>query len=120
MRAQRVAGGGAQSLRLRVGAFLCVLLVAVAGVAQAAHVHGQWLPSSKAQIAAHTANSDGISEDACPLCMAMHSALPGTGFAAVRPGLLAASVLLSGVSRKPERLWYFAAFSRPPPRRIYL
>jgi len=102
---------------LRVAALLCVLLVGVAGIAQAAHIHGEWLPSSAHQVAAHTALSPAIAEDACPLCVAMHSALPVTGFGAPLAALPLECNLLLVSTRKPRTLWYFAAFSRPPPSR---
>jgi hypothetical protein len=98
-----------------VAAFLCLLLVSVAGVAQAAHIHGELLPSSAIQVAAHTALSPPMAEDACPLCVAMHSALPAAGFGAVLVALLLECSLLLASSHKPRVLWYFAAFSRPPP-----
>jgi hypothetical protein len=100
---------------LRVAALLCVLLVSVAGVAQAAHIHGEWLPSSAIQAAAHTSLSPVPGEDACPLCVAMHSALPVTGFGALLVALLLECQLLLASTRKPRTLWYFAVFSRPPP-----
>ena len=112
---QRGRNARTRPLWLRVAAFVCVLLIAVAGVAQAAHIHGDWLPSSTAQVAAHSPSSSGVAEDACPLCVAMHSALPGTGFAALIVGLLLEINLLLASTRKPRMLWYFAAFSRPPP-----
>jgi hypothetical protein len=102
---------------LRFAALLCVLMVGVAGIAQAAHIHGDWLPSSATQVAAHTSLSPALSEDACPLCVAMHSALPVTGFAVLVVGLLLEINLLLASTRKPHSLWYFAAFSRPPPSR---
>jgi hypothetical protein len=92
-----------------------VLLVGVAGIAQAAHIHGEWLPSSATQVAAHTTLTPAIAEDACPLCVAMHSALPVTGFAALLVALVLECNLLLATTRTPRRLWYFAAFSRPPP-----
>jgi hypothetical protein len=100
---------------LRVAAMLCVLLVSVAGIAQAAHIHGEWLPSSSTQLAAHTSLAPATGEDGCPLCVAMHSALPVTGFAALLVGLLLEIYLLLGTSHKPLASWDFAAFSRPPP-----
>src|SRR5215472_13765941 len=112
---QRELGAGARPIWLRLAALLCVLLVSVAGVAQAAHIHGEWLPSSATQIAAHTSLAPVTGEDGCPLCVAMHSALPVTGFAALLVGLLLEINLLLASTRKPRTLWYFAAFSRPPP-----
>ncbi len=114
---QRELGGGPRPTWLRVAAMLCVLLVGVAGIAQAAHIHGEWLPSSAIQAAAHTALSPAVGEDACPLCVAMHSALPVTGFAALLVALLLECNLLLVSTHKPQALWYFAAFSRPPPSR---
>ena len=111
----REPNGGLRPLWLRVAALLCVMLVGVAGVAQAAHIHGQWLPNSAAQVSAHTTLSDGVAEDACPLCVAMHSALPVAGFAALLVALLLEMGTFSALSRKPRSTWYFAAFSRPPP-----
>jgi disulfide bond formation protein DsbB len=100
---------------LRVAALLCVLFVGVAGIAQAAHIHGEWLPGSATQVAAHSALSPTLGEDACPLCVAMHSALPVTGFAVLMVALLLECNLLLASTHKPRMLWYFAAFSRPPP-----
>lgn len=112
---QRELGAGPRPLWLRFAALLCVLLVGVAGIAQAAHIHGELLPSSAVKVAAHTALSPTLAEDACPLCVAMHSALPVAGFAVLMVGLLLEINLLLASSRKPRSLWYFAAFSRPPP-----
>jgi hypothetical protein len=104
-----------QPLWLRVAAFFCVLLVGVAGIAQAAHIHGDWLPSTSAQAAAHVAQNSAPGEDGCPLCVAMHSALPVAVFGALMVGLLLEINLLLASSHKPCAPWYFAAFSRPPP-----
>jgi hypothetical protein len=92
-----------------------MLLVSVAAVAQAAHIHGELLPNHATQIGAHVDGDGAVSEDACPLCVAMHSALPTAGFAALPSGLAPESTLPSACSRKPQSLWTFAAFSRPPP-----
>jgi hypothetical protein len=92
-----------------------MVLVGVAGIAQAAHIHGELLPSSAVRVSVHTALEPALAEDACPLCVAMHSALPVTGFAALLLALLFECNLLLVSTRKPRTLWYFAAFSRPPP-----
>lgn len=112
---QRERGSAPLPLRLRVAALLCVLLVSVAGIAQAAHIHGDLLPKLATQVGAHVALNGPAGELDCPLCIAMHSALPVAGFAALVAGLLLDSTLLLASSRKPRTLWYFAAFSRPPP-----
>lgn len=111
----RDRGAGPQPVRLRVAAVLCVVLMMVVGVAQAAHIHGQLLPSHATQASAQSALDGGVAEDACPLCMAMHSALPVTSFAVVSPGSRQAANPLLASSRKPRTPWHFAAFSRPPP-----
>ena len=113
---QRDRSVGLRPLWLRVAALLCAMLAGVAGVAQAAHIHGDWLPNSTAQVSAHTTDSGAVREDECPLCVAMHSALPVTGFAVLAVASLLEAGIFFGLSRKPTRLWYFAAFSRPPPR----
>jgi len=112
---QRELGAGPRPLWLRVAALLCVLLVSVAGIAQAAHIHGELLPNRAAQVTTHAALNGSTGEDACPLCVAMHSALPVAGFAALLVGLVLEIDLLLVSTRKPKSLWYFAAFSRPPP-----
>lgn len=112
---QRVPGARPQPVWLRLAALLCVLFVSVAAVAQAAHIHGDLLPNHATQIGSHIAGDNGISEEACPLCVAMHSALPAAGFAALPSGLRGESALRAGCGRKPQSPWTFAAFSRPPP-----
>src|SRR5215469_16820327 len=112
---QRELGAGPRPMWLRVAALLCVLFVSVAGVAQAAHIHGDWLPSSAAQVGVHTSLAPVPGEDGCPLCVAMHSALPVAGFSALLVGLLLECNLLLASTHQPRTLWYFAAFSRPPP-----
>jgi hypothetical protein len=112
---QRERGSAAQPLRVRVAAFFCVLLVGLAGIAQAAHIHGDWLPSSSIQAAVHVGQTSAPGEDGCPLCVAMHSALPVAAFGVLLVGLLLEVNLLLASSHKPQSPWYFAAFSRPPP-----
>jgi hypothetical protein len=111
----RELGAGPRPIGLRIGAFFCALLLGLAGIAQAGHIHGQWLPSSATQIAALSALPPELGENSCPLCMAMHSALPMTGFAVLLVGLLLECSVLLVSTHKPRTLWYFAAFSRPPP-----
>lgn len=113
---QREPGSTVRPLWLRVAALFCALLVGVAGFAQAAHIHGDWLPSSATQVTPHDAAVPaGVAEVSCPLCVAMHSALPAAGLSALLVALLLELNLLLVSSHKPRLLWYFAAFSRPPP-----
>jgi len=115
---QRERGSVTRPFWLRVGAMFCVLLSFFAGVAQAAHIHGDWLPSTTAQAAAHGTVPSTVPEDICPLCMAMHSALPVAEFAALLVGLLLEINLLLVSSHEPRTVWYFAGFSRPPPSAV--
>ena len=55
-------------------ALLCVWLVAIVGTAQVAHVHGDWLPKTDTHLSAPGLASEGLGEEHCPLCVAMHTA----------------------------------------------
>lgn len=107
---------GAQPLWLRALAVVCLLLVTVAGIAQAAHVHGDWLPHHAAQAGSGPVQVGAAGEESCPLCVAMHSALPVASFEAALVALLLCASILAKTGRKPDLPWHFAAFSRPPPR----
>ena len=101
---------------LRRAAALCLLLVAFSGSAQAVHVHGQWLPHQQTQVDVAGDASQTPSEAACPLCVAMHSALPVA--AAVPATEIVAGQTMRVVAtadRVPDEAWHFARFSRPPP-----
>lgn len=101
---------------LRSASLLCLLLVALSGTAQAVHTHGQWLPHQQTQFDVATDASQVPSEAACPLCVAMHSALPATA-AAPATEIVADKLLRAAASadRAPDEAWHFARFSRPPP-----
>jgi len=104
---------------LRTLALLCLLLVAFSGTAQAVHVHGQWLPHQQAQVDVAVETSQAPGEAACPLCVAMHSALPvaatvpSTQIVADKAVCIAAATDLV-----PDEAWHFARFSRPPPSQL--
>lgn len=115
---QRIHHGrsaGPQPLWLRVAAVVCLWLVSVVGIAQAAHVHGDWLPHHDARAGSSPAQVGATGEESCPLCVAMHSALPVAGFSAVLLGVLFGFGLASRAGRRADLPWHFAAFSRPPP-----
>lgn len=113
--AQRGRVGSSQPFRLRAGALACLLVFLIAGIAQAAHVHGEWLPHHTAQAGSLPAQVASTGEESCPLCVAMHSALPVASFIAALIGLLFAGSLSFASGRKPDLPWHFAGFSRPPP-----
>jgi hypothetical protein len=100
---------------VRVLAMWCVLLVAAVGTVQAVHIHGEWLPKNAAQVAIPTDASQGQGEEHCPLCVAMHSALPTTMQVVPAPVQQVTQALYTHVLVAPEKLWSFAMFSRPPP-----
>jgi hypothetical protein len=95
------------------------LMLAVTSVG-AAHHHGEWLPHHSAQVAGH-ADASGVpgAEDDCPLCMAMHSAMPVAAPAVAWVTLLEPAAVPTAADRLPEAQWHFAMFSRPPPAQKY-
>ena len=115
-RAKRGAVEQTHPLWVRVLAFACLLLVVGASSAQAIHIHGEWLPQKAVRA---TAALDGSQtpggEESCPLCMAMHSALPVAAHVVAVRLVLVECEVAQGVDHAPETLWHFAMFSRPPP-----
>jgi len=101
---------------MRVLAMLCLLLVGGASSAQAAHIHGQWLPHSavKAGEPMNAAQVPG-GEERCALCMAMHAALPVSIRVEPARTLLVTATVAERAERIAEPLWHFAMCSRPPP-----
>ena len=97
-------------------AFACVLLVGLASSAQAVHVHGDFLPHHDAQLGAPAdASQTPGGEEHCPLCVAMHSALPVSIRLLPVTLVLVEVRLVAAVDRLPGTQWHFAMFSRPPP-----
>jgi len=83
-------------------------------------MHGQWLPHQQSQVSIAVDASQLPGEAACPICVAMHSALPvaatvsATELVANKPMRVAAAA-----DRVPDEAWHFARFSRPPPAEIH-
>jgi hypothetical protein len=115
-RLQRGAKVAVHPFWMRTLAMFCLLLVGAASVAQAAHIHGKWLPerASKASSPADASQVPG-GEEHCSLCVAMHSALPVTERVEPVRLVLVDCVLAQTVVCAPEQRWHFAMFSRPPP-----
>jgi hypothetical protein len=102
-------------LWLRLLTLACLLLVVGASMEDAVHIHGEWLPHHEMRATSAAAGSQLPGPDNCPLCVAMHSALPVVArLEAVRMDLVQCR-LAQGVDRAPETNWHFASFSRPPP-----
>ena len=101
---------------LRGLALVCLLLVTVASSAQVAHIHGQWLPHDKAQVST-TVDASQLpgGEERCPLCVAMHSAMPATVSLQPVQLMLVACLLTTVEEHGHDAHWHFAMFSRPPP-----
>lgn len=115
-RLHRRATEPSHPLWLRALAFACLLLVTAVSSAQVSHIHGQWLPHQHAQVgAAADASQLPGGEERCPLCVAMHSALPTV--VSLQPVQLVLVVCrLATVSEHThDAQWHFAMFSRPPP-----
>ena len=115
-RLQRGATESAHPLWLRAVAFACLLLVAAASSAQAAHIHGKLLPNQSAQVdAAADASQLPGGEANCPLCVAMHSALPTVVSLQPVQMVLVECKPATVVEQRHDAQWHFAMFSRPPP-----
>jgi hypothetical protein len=100
---------------LRAVALFCVFLIGSVSTAQAAHIHGQWLPKNSPEITKHAAGPAASTEDACPLCVAMHSALPAQ-MPVVVPSIVVEAVSLPAqTTTVVASVWHFELFSRPPP-----
>ncbi len=112
---------------LRTLAMVCLLVLSVASTVQVCHVHAE-LPVahselSGASIPGTTPDSNpGDSRDSrqtvpdhCPLCVAMHSALPATANTAPEPVRQVQAVLRTTVEVQRVQRWHFELFSRPPP-----
>ena len=95
-------------LWLRVLTLLCVLLLGGASTAQACHSHEDASALSKG-------SPTNLPADHCPLCLAMHSAMP----VAHATAPLLVEHLVDLVKEAPEArgsgIWSFSLFSRPPP-----
>jgi hypothetical protein len=99
-----------QPFRLRWLAALCALLIAVMSTVQVCHTH-KLLP----QPVGSQQSVPDSGPDHCPLCVAMHSAMPSTLQSAPEPVLLIQT--LDSVAADAERVfrWRFQLASRPPP-----
>jgi hypothetical protein len=113
--------GVIKPLWLRGIALVCVLMVCVMSTVQVCHVHTD--PRLK-QGSQRTGSGDPNSptnpnsptpEDHCPLCVAMHSALPVALHVAPEPIVLVQR--LDSVAADVKRVfrWRFEMASRPPP-----
>lgn len=94
---------------LRLIAMMCVLVTCIASTVQVCHTHAEVTSSTKDS----PQNAPG--PDHCPLCVAMHSALPATANTAPEPVLQIQMVLFKAVELERLQRWSYELFSRPPP-----
>jgi hypothetical protein len=97
-------------LWLRLIAIACVLVVCVMSIVQVCHTHPEFSLSKQ-----NSHNNGPVPEDHCPLCVAMHSALPVALHITPEPMLYIQT--LDSVAADAERIfrWRFELASRPPP-----
>jgi hypothetical protein len=107
---QRGQSAQQRPMWLRLIAIFCVLLVCVMSTAQLCHTHAGISPLKQ-----DSRNNGPASDDHCPLCVAMHSALPVDLHLVPEPTLQIHA--LDSVAVDAERLfrWRFEMASRPPP-----
>ena len=94
---------------LRLIAIACVLVVCVMSTVQACHTHAEFYSMKQNR------GNGPAPDDHCPLCVAMHSALPVPLHVAPEPMLHIQA--LDSVAADAERIfrWRFELASRPPP-----
>jgi hypothetical protein len=100
---------GRQPIWLRLIAILCVLLIGIASTAEVCHTH------PGASLVTKGSGQNVPAPDHCPLCVAMHSALPTTAGVSIGPALHTQPVALRVVATQRVQQWSFELFSRPPP-----
>ena len=104
-----------QSLRSVLTTVACLLLILFASTAQAAHTHGKLLPQGLTQVSAIADGQHILAEDLCPLCAAMHSALPTPAVPPLRVALEKSPQAPDALRFGHSQAWSFDLFSRPPP-----
>ncbi len=94
---------------LRLLAMMCVLLICIASTAEVCHSHPD--------ISAATKNSqqNAPAPDHCPLCVAMHTALPAAAHTAPDPVLQVQAVAPRTMAVQLALRWNYELFSRLPP-----
>lgn len=106
--------GGSERQRptwLRLIAILCVLVVSIMSTVLACHTHAEF-SALKQNSQQHNGPTP---DDHCPLCVAMHSALPVSLHVTPEPMLQIQA--LDSVAADAQRTfrWRFEMASRPPP-----
>jgi hypothetical protein len=113
-----------QPVWLRLMALMCILLIGIASTAEICHTHSVALATSKNSgqnvPGSNVPGSNVPGPDHCPLCVAMHTALPTTATASFEPVLQAQPVALKLAAEVWALQWSYELFSRPPPALLSL
>jgi len=96
-------------LWLRLIAIACLLVVCVMSTAQVSHTHAEF------SFLKQNSHNRPAPDDHCPLCVAMHSAMPIALHTTPEPMLQIQA--LDSVAADAQRIfrWRFEMASRPPP-----
>ena len=100
----------------RLIALAAILLVLFGSFAQAAHVHGDYLPHHDQRATAASSSSLLANDEAtCPLCVAMHAAILQQKQADDLHQVVLLQRLAAVQQRALERIVHYKLLSRPPP-----
>ncbi|HEY0163660.1 MAG TPA: hypothetical protein VGB69_13350 [Edaphobacter sp.] len=102
-------------LWLRMLALVCILAIAIMSTAQLVHTHADLSALKHGK-----QHQNSPTDDHCPLCVAMHSALAAPQHFAPEPTI--SFQRLDSVAAEAERIfrWRFEMASRPPPAQDYV
>ena len=101
------SGRSPRPLWLRWSAILCLLLFVLVSTAQVCHTHQD--------LNAPGQHSKSPAPDHCPLCVAMHSALPSALHNAQQPFLHIQSFTAAAQNYRPAARFSLHTAIRPPP-----
>ncbi|MGO4210182.1 hypothetical protein AB4Y89_08715 [Terriglobus sp. 2YAB30_2] len=93
---------------MRWVAVLCMLLIMVASTVELCHTHPDLVKQSRDQ-------RQSAPTDHCPLCVAMHSALPSSLHVAPEAVEQVGTVQGPAIDTRRRLLWAHGLASRPPP-----
>ena len=95
---------------LRLLAILCVVVVCIMSTVLACHTHAEFSLKQNPQ-----QHRSPATDDHCPLCVAMHSALPVSLHVTPEPMLQIQALDSAAADARRIFRWRFEMASRPPP-----
>ncbi|WP_263415406.1 hypothetical protein [Terriglobus albidus] len=104
----RQINAGERRTWMRWVAVLCMLLIMVASTVELCHTHPDSVQQTRDQ------RQSGPT-DHCPLCVAMHSALPTSLHVTPEPVMQVGTVQGPAIDTRRRLLWAHGLASRPPP-----